>query len=303
MNPAALNPRCINSRLREPLHTPARRAGNSSQTNAAIGGVVGYGGRRQAKEGQVDRWQVNVGKSWQKLSPPWPTRFSWGAGVCAANALRTSGARGTGWVMIAFGWGFAVFVGASIADRSGAHLNPAVTVALAVKGGVGWDLVPAYFAGQFLGAFTGAVGAWAAFKQLFDANNRNEAGEEVGGNADTGGIFFTGPAHPNNFWNAVTEFIDTYALLMFILVGPGGVELGSLKYMAVAIAVVAIGFALGSPTGYAINPARDLGLGIAYAFVLPIKDKGSPNWGYAWVPVVAPLLAAVAAGPSALALA
>ncbi|PRQ11885.1 aquaporin family protein [Corynebacterium sp. 13CS0277] len=225
-----------------------------------------------------------------------------GAGVCAANGLRTSGARGTGWLMIAFGWGFAVFIGASVADPSGGHLNPAVTVALAVSGSTPWHLVPAYIAGQLLGAFTGSVLAWAAFKQLFDHNNVDGDGNTTGANSGTGGMFFTIPAHNNNLWNCVTEFIATYALLAFILLGPGGGELGPMKYLAVSFIVVAIGLSLGSPTGYAINPARDFGPRLAYATVLPIPGKGSGEWGYAWVPIVAPLLAAVAAGLTAVAL-
>lgn len=225
-----------------------------------------------------------------------------GSGVCAANGLRTSGARGTGWLLIAFGWGFAVFMGASIADPSGGHLNPAVTLALAIYGSTPWDLVPYYVAGQLLGAFTGAILAWAAFKQLFDHNNVDGNGDTTGENAGTGGMFFTIPAHNNNFWNCVTEFIATYALLAFILLGPSGGELGPMKYLAVSFVVVAIGMSLGSPTGYAINPARDLGPRLAYHFVLPITGKGDGQWSYAWVPIVAPLLGAVAAGLTAVVL-
>lgn len=226
-----------------------------------------------------------------------------GNSVCALVTLRTSGAKGSDWIVIALGWGMAVFVGASVADPSGGHLNPAVTLMVAINGGLEWNLVPAYIAGQLLGAMLGALLAWAAFKQLFDANNLDEAGNETGANASTGGIFFTGPAHPNNFWNAVTEFIGTCVLLMFIAFGPSGGEIGALKYFAVAFVVVSVGLSLGTPTGYAINPVRDLGPRLMYAFVLPIKDKGSANWGYAWVPIVAPLLAAVAIGFLSMALA
>lgn len=219
-----------------------------------------------------------------------------GNGVCALNTLRTSGGRNTGWLLIAFGWGMAVFVGASVADPSGGHLNPAVTLMVALNGNLDWSLVPAYVAGQLAGAFFGAVLCWAAFKQLFDANNYDEDGNETGDNASTGGIFFTGPAHGNNVWNCVTEFIGTFVLLAWIAFAPSGGEISSLKYFAVAFVVVAIGMSLGSPTGYAINPARDLGPRLAYALALPIKGKGSPNWGYAWVPIVGPLLAAVVVG-------
>lgn len=200
------------------------------------------------------------------------------------------------------GWGLGVFVGASIADPSGGHLNPAVTIMLAVNGSLEWSLVPYYFLGQILGAMFGAFLAWAAFKQLFDANNVDEAGNVTGANKNTGGIFFTNPAHPNNGWNAVTEFIATCVLLMFIAFGPAGGELGPLSYFGVAFVVVSVGLSLGTPTGYAINPVRDLGPRIMYAFILPIKDKGTGNWGYAWVPVVAPMLSAVAIGLLSMAL-
>lgn len=225
-----------------------------------------------------------------------------GNGVCALVNLRTSGARGSDWIVIALGWGMAVFVGASVADPTGGHLNPAVTVMLAVNGSLEWSLVPYYFLGQIFGAILGAILAWAAFKQLFDANNYDDAGNVTGANKDTNGIFFTKPAHPKNGWNAVTEFIATCVLLMFIAFGPTGGELGPMSYFAVAFVVVAVGLSLGTPTGYAINPVRDLGPRIAYAFILPIQDKGSANWGYAWVPIVAPLVAAVAVGLLSVAL-
>lgn len=226
-----------------------------------------------------------------------------GNGVCAAINLRTSGAKNAGWLGIAFGWGMAVFAGASIADVSGGHLNPAVTLTLAIKGSLDWNLVPFYVLGQFIGAFLGAVLAWAAFKQLFDANGYDDHGNPTDANASTGGNFFTAPAHPNNFWNCVTEFIATFVLLSFIVFGPTGGELGSLTYFGVAFIIVAIGLSLGSPTGYAINPVRDLGPRLAYAFVLPIKGKGNANWSYAWVPIVAPMLASVAVGLLAVAVA
>ena len=225
-----------------------------------------------------------------------------GNGVCATVNLRTSAARGADWIVIAMGWGLGVYLGASIANPSGGHLNPAVTIMLAVNGSLEWSLVPYYLLGQILGAMVGAFLAWATFKQLFDANNVDEAGNVTGVNNNTGGIFFTNPAHPNNGWNAVTEFIATTVLLMFIAFGPTGGELGPLSYFGVAFVIVSIGLSLGTPTGYAINPVRDLGPRIMYAFVLPIKDKGTGNWGYAWVPVVAPMLSAVAVGLLSIAL-
>lgn len=228
-----------------------------------------------------------------------------GNGCVAVNKLRTSGARDTGWLLIALGWGLGVYIGASIADPTGGHLNPAVTLMQAIRGETPWGLVPAYIAGQLLGGIAGAVLCWAAFKQLFDANNHRDgdpAAPAIGANSDTGGIFFTAPAHPKNLWNAVTEFIGTFVLLAFIAFGPSGGELGPLTYFGVAFVVVAVGLSLGTPTGYAINPARDLGPRIAYAFLLPIRDKGSAQWGYAWVPIVAPMLAAAATGALAMVL-
>lgn len=210
-----------------------------------------------------------------------------GNGVCAAVTLKKSGAKGAGWVMIAFGWGLAVYIGATLADASGGHLNPAVTICLAVAGKLSWSLVPGYLAGQMLGAMAGAILCYLAYKQLFDTHDEP---------AGTTGIFFTAPAGNSKIWAAVTEFIATSTLLLFVLKAPGGVELGALKYFGVAFIIVAIGFSLGTPTGYALNPVRDLGPRLVYAFLLPIRGKGSANWGYAWVPVVAPILAAIACG-------
>ncbi|MDO5076750.1 MIP/aquaporin family protein [Corynebacterium sp.] len=220
-----------------------------------------------------------------------------GNGVCAANALRTSAARGSGWLVIALGWGLAVFIGASVADISGGHLNPAVTLMVAVQGNVAWGLVPFYIAGQLCGAMVGALLAWVVFKQMFDANNVDDTGKVTHANRATGSIFFTQPAHNHSGWNLATEFIGTFALLAFIAFAPGGdAVLGSLKYFAVSFIVVAIGLSLGTPTGYAINPARDLGPRLMYSFALPIKDKGNPNWSYAWIPILGPCLAAFAVG-------
>ena len=215
-----------------------------------------------------------------------------GNGVCAAVNLRTSGAKGTGWLMIAFGWGLAVFLGASIADPTGGHLNPAFTIWASIAGNLSWSLVPGYLAGQMLGAMVGAGAAYLAYKQLFDHHDE----------AIPGGIFFTRPAHPNNLWNCVTEFIGTFALLAFIAFGPSGGELGPLSYFGVAFIIIAIGLSVGTPTGYAINPVRDLGPRLMYAFVLPLKNKESASWSYAWVPIGVPLLAAGAVGLLSLAI-
>jgi glycerol uptake facilitator protein len=230
-----------------------------------------------------------------------------GAGVVANVVLRPTLGTGGGWLLITFGWGFAVFAGASIAEPSGAHLNPAVTIGLAVAGKTEWGMVIFYLIGQFVGAFVGACLAWVAYKANFDKN-----AEEEGGNKDTRGIFCTGPVVARSAWNVVTEVVATFVLVFWILSNPAaqapdgaGVPQfgnGALGYAAVAFVVIGIGCSLGGPTGYAINPARDLGPRIAYA-VLPIKGKGSAEWGYSWVPVVGPIIGAVLAGLLSLAVA
>lgn len=212
-----------------------------------------------------------------------------GAGVVANVVLKDTLGSGGGWLLINFGWGFAVFAGASVAAPSGAHINPAVTLGLAVADKVEWNLVPVYFAGQMLGAFLGAVLCWATYKLQFDAHDEPQ---------NTRGIFCTAPTIPNVGWNLATEAIGTFVLLLWILLSPGAkaAEDGvpnfgnsALGYAAVAFLVIGIGNSLGGPTGYAINPARDLGPRIAYA-ILPISGKGSAEWGYSWIPVVGPLV-------------
>ncbi|AOS65538.1 MIP/aquaporin family protein [Actinoalloteichus hymeniacidonis] len=223
-----------------------------------------------------------------------------GVGVVANVNLNKALGFGGGWLLVAFGWGFAVFVGASVADASGGHINPAVTLGQAIAGNTPWDAVPAYWIAQFVGAFIGAVLAWVVYKLQFDAHDKPQ---------DTLGIFSTGPTVDNKLWNTATEVIATYILLIWILLSPGASEgpdgsvfgNAALGYAGVAFLVVAIGASLGGPTGYAINPARDLGPRIAYA-VLPIKGKGTPNWQYAWVPIVGPLIGAALAALTYLAL-
>ncbi|WP_304117236.1 MIP/aquaporin family protein [Mycolicibacterium bacteremicum] len=210
-----------------------------------------------------------------------------GSGSVAAVVLKNSYSHGGGgdWLIIVLGWGFAVFTGASVAAPAGAHINPAVTLAVALSGGVPWSTVPVYWAAQILGAFVGASLAWAAFKLQFDNNDDNSG---------TRGIFCTTPSVRNFPWNIVTEVIATFVLIFWILINPEANT--ALGYAAVSFVIITIGFGLGGPTGYAINPARDLGPRIAYA-VLPIRGKANADWGYAWVPVLAPLVgAALAAG-------
>ncbi len=207
-----------------------------------------------------------------------------GTGVVATVVLQKSKGTNGGWLLINFGWAMAVFVGASVAWRSGAHINPAVTLGLAVTGTTPWGDVPVYVLGQLLGAFIGAVLCWASFKKNFDEEPNPEG---------TLGIFSTGPVIRSYGWNVVTEVIGTFVLVFWILVNPP--TNGGLGYAAVAFVVLSIGNSLGGPTGYAINPARDLGPRIAYA-ILPIKGKGDPDWGYSWVPIVGPIIGAVLAG-------
>jgi glycerol uptake facilitator protein len=229
-----------------------------------------------------------------------------GAGVCAAVTLKKSKAQNAGWLAIAFGWGFAVLTAAYIsAGISGAHLNPAVTLGLAVQGNVPWDQVPLYIASQMVGALLGAILAWAAYYGQFQAHMADVANqpEAVEGPEDAKagpvlGIFSTGPEVRNTAQNLVTEIIATFVLVFAILtqgLNDEGNGLGTLGVLITALVVVSIGLSLGGPTGYAINPARDLGPRVAHA-ILPIKGKGRSDWGYAWIPVVGPVVGGVLAG-------
>ncbi|MBB3661960.1 glycerol uptake facilitator protein [Prauserella sediminis] len=218
-----------------------------------------------------------------------------GTAVVANNMLRKTLGNGAGFLFVTVGWGFAVFAGASIADPSGGHINPAVTFGLAVAGELAWADVPIYWAGQLVGGVIGATLTWLAYKLQFDDHPEPE---------NTLGIFSTIPTIPNKLWNTVTEIIGTFILLAWILLTPaatvnaegepvfGNAALG---YAGVAFVVLVIGTSLGGPTGYAINPARDLGPRIAYA-LLPIRGKGNPQWGYSWVPIAGPLIGAGLAG-------
>ncbi|MFJ9697777.1 MIP/aquaporin family protein [Kitasatospora sp. NPDC101183] len=205
-----------------------------------------------------------------------------GGGVCAAVTLKKSKAFNAGWLAITFGWGFAVLTAAYMTgEKSGAHLNPAVTLALAVKSG-DWSQVPLYIGSQMLGAMIGAVLVWLTYLGQFQANEE-----------PTLGIFSTGPEIRNPIQNVLTEVIGTFVLCMGILtLSP---KLGAGGTAVVAIIVVSIGLSLGGPTGYAINPARDLGPRIVHS-LLPIPNKGTSDWSYAWVPVVGPVIGGLVAG-------
>ncbi|MCX5396046.1 MIP/aquaporin family protein [Streptomyces sp. NBC_00102] len=235
-----------------------------------------------------------------------------GGGVCAAVTLKRSKAKDAGWVAITFGWGFAVLTGAYLAGGvSGAHLNPAVTIGLAIEGGTPWSDVPLYLGSQLLGAAIGAVLVWAVYYGQFHAHlsdpeitgtqNPAEGMVDQTSAPDAGpvlGVFCTSPEIRNAAQNLVTEIIATLVLVLAILtqgLNDGGNGLGTLGALVTALVVVGIGLSLGGPTGYAINPVRDLGPRIVHA-LLPLPNKGGSDWGYAWVPVVGPLVGGALAG-------
>lgn len=207
-----------------------------------------------------------------------------GCGVVANVLLTGTKGHGGGWLLINFGWGLGVFAGVYVGVASGAHINPAVTFGLAVEGTTAWSDVPAYLVGEMIGGFIGAALAWLAHKKHFDAEQ--DASLKLA-------VFSTGPEIRSYTWNVVTEVIATFVLVFVIIsLGSTPVDLGPL---AVGLLVLGIGASLGGPTGYAINPARDLGPRIAHA-LLPISGKGSSDWGYSWVPVVGPIVGGVLAG-------
>lgn len=220
-----------------------------------------------------------------------------GCGVVANAILPKTKGNGGGWLLINFGWGLAVFAGVYIAWRTGAHINPAVTFGILASGADfyaqpdGAEAIPitfantmAYLIAQMIGAFIGAVLAWLAHKQHFDEDA--EPAVKLA-------VFSTGAEIRNPLWNTITEILGTF-VLVFVILQFGHTPSG-LGPLAVALLVVGIGNSLGGPTGYAINPARDLGPRIAHA-VLPIRGKGGSDWGYSWIPVAGPIIGAVIAG-------
>ena len=220
-----------------------------------------------------------------------------GNGVCASVTLNKSFAQGADWLFICLGWGLAVFVAVIVAGPySGAHINPAVTIGLAASGNFEWREVPLFILAQFIGAMAGAVAVWLNFSAHYQATPEPEAKR---------GTFCTGPAianFPQNFFNeALATFVLVLVVLSFTdpsvdtpLHGQLQMGLGSVGALPVGLLVVVIGMALGGTTGFAINPARDLGPRIVYS-LLPISDKGDSNWRYAWVPVLAPFAGALIA--------
>lgn len=215
-----------------------------------------------------------------------------GNGVVANVSLKGTNGNNSGWIVITTAWAFAVFVGVTIAGPiSGAHLNPTVTLGLALIGKFDWNLVPTYILGEMIGAMLGAFLVWLSHKDHFAAT------EDEGAKLS---CFSTGPAIKNDASNLISEAIATFVLIfsIFYIAGPSltiasdtnaAIGLGTVGALPVAIVVWAIGLSLGGTTGYAINPARDLGPRIMHA-LLPIK--GSSNWGYAWIPIVGPIIGA-----------
>ncbi len=212
-----------------------------------------------------------------------------GDGVVANVVLKGTKGNGSGWIVITFGWAMAVFVGVLVsAASSGAHLNPAVTLGLAVAGKFEWARVPLYITAQMLGACLGAFLVWAHYKSHFDITGIPDSKLAV---------FCTGPAVRSTGLNLLSEIIGTFVLVFAVLhiTSPTG-GLGSLDALPVALVVLVIGLSLGGTTGYAINPARDLGPRLMHA-LLPIPGRRDSDWSYAWIPVIGPvvggLLAAV----------
>lgn len=214
-----------------------------------------------------------------------------GCGVVACTTLTKSKGNGGGWIVVTLAWGLAVMCGVFIAGPfTGAHLNPAVTLGLAMAGKFTWAHVVPYIAAQFVGAFAGALAVYLFYKDHFDATADSETKL---------GVFATIPAIKNLKRNFISETIGTFVLILVILFlaergNTSEVGLGSIGALPVALLVVVIGMALGGTTGYAINPARDLGPRLAHC-LLHIKGKGSSQWWYAWVPLLGPITGAACA--------
>jgi glycerol uptake facilitator protein len=209
-----------------------------------------------------------------------------GDGVVAGVLLAKSKAQNAGWIVITAAWAFAVFVGVVVAGPiSGAHLNPAVTIGLAVNGSLGWDMVPVYLIGEFVGAMIGA--ALVALHYWPHWEGTEDPGLKLA-------VFSTGPAIRNIPLNVVSEVIGTFVLVFVILTFGNNTGLAGLGPLTVALLVFVIGMSLGGTTGYAINPARDLGPRIIHA-ILPIPGKGGSDWEYSWVPVVGPIIGGILA--------
>ena len=211
-----------------------------------------------------------------------------GNGVVANVVLDKTKGHNAGLIVIAFGWAMAVFIGVYVSSHgSDAHINPAVTIAMASFNGFAWTEVPTYIAAQFLGAMAGQGLVWLCYRDHYNVTTEGDTKLAT---------FCTAPAIPNHVNNLVTEIIGTFALVMGVLfIAKPDNSLGALDALPVGLLVLAIGLSLGGPTGYAINPARDLAPRLMHA-LLPLKSKGSSHWEYSWIPVIGPLVGAVLAG-------
>ncbi|WP_227370740.1 MIP/aquaporin family protein [Halomonas sp. M20] len=210
-----------------------------------------------------------------------------GGGVVAGVVLKRSKAEASGWIVITFGWGLGVAMAIyAVGDISGAHINPAVTVGLAVIGEFSWALVPAYISGQMIGAFIGAVVVWLHYYPHWQVTEDKDAKLAV---------FCTDPAIPHTPSNLMSEIIGTFVLVLSVLAIGANEFTEGLNPLIIGLLVLAIGLSLGGTTGYAINPARDLGPRLAH-FLLPVAGKGGSNWKYAWIPVVGPLIGGASGG-------
>jgi len=208
-----------------------------------------------------------------------------GDGVVAAVLLNKSKAQNSGWIVITFGWGMAVMLAVyAVGQFSGAHLNPAVTLGLWINGNITGSMVPKYLIGEFAGAMIGATLVWLSY--YLHWRETEDPGDKLA-------VFSTGPAIRNHAWNLVTEIVGTFVLVFGVLaiIAPGNKAnaASGINALLIGLLVFAIGLSLGGPTGYAINPARDLGPRIMHA-ILPIPGKGTSDWSYAWVPVLGPLI-------------
>ncbi|MFS7389133.1 MIP/aquaporin family protein [Carnobacterium maltaromaticum] len=209
-----------------------------------------------------------------------------GDGVCAAVNLKKSKAEASGWIVIALGWGAAVTIAVYVAGFMGpAHLNPAVTIAMAIAGNFSWSLVVPFILAQLAGGVIGATLVWLTYLDHWQAT------EDKGAIL---GTFATGPAIRNYPANVLTEMIGTIVLVLGLLSFSQHTFADGMNPLVVGVLIVSIGLSLGGATGYAINPARDLGPRIAHQ-ILPIANKGDSDWSYSWVPVVGPVLGAIIA--------
>ena len=211
-----------------------------------------------------------------------------GDGVVANVVLNKTKGNNGGWIVIVFGWAMAVFIGVYVSKTLGGsgHLNPAVTIAATAFDNFDFSLLPTYILAQFGGAITGAIIVWLAYKQHFDSTDDKDGKLAV---------FCNAPAIRGYGYNLITEIIGTFVLVFGALaMSKPASTLGTLDALPVGLLILGIGLSLGGPTGYAINPARDLGPRIAH-FILPIKNKRDSDWAYSWIPVVGPIIGALIA--------